>query len=90
MSDSHSRTGIICAFAAFFLWGIFPLYFKMVNYIQPLEMLCHRIVWSVVLLLILLCFSRGFGEVRTVFGSARTLFWLFVTGVLITLNWLVY
>jgi chloramphenicol-sensitive protein RarD len=62
----------------------------MVNYIQPLEMLCHRVVWSALLLLIMLYFSRGFGEIKIVFSSLRIIALLFVTGVLITSNWLVY
>lgn len=53
-------------------------------------MLCHRIVWSVFLLLMLLCFSRGFNEIKEIFKNPRTVILLFVTGSLIASNWLVY
>jgi chloramphenicol-sensitive protein RarD len=53
-------------------------------------MLCHRIVWSALFLLIPLYLLRGFGEIKRVFYSPRTLALLFVTGILITLNWLTY
>jgi chloramphenicol-sensitive protein RarD len=89
-SLSQHRIGIICAFSAFFLWGIFPIYFKTVSYIQPLEMLCHRIVWSALLLSAALYFLKGFNEVKTAFCSPRVIALLFITGVLITSNWLVY
>lgn len=53
-------------------------------------MLCHRIIWSVLLLLAALYFSRGFSELKIVFSSLRTVTLLFITGVLITLNWFTY
>ncbi|MDR1977069.1 MAG: EamA family transporter RarD [Campylobacteraceae bacterium] len=89
-SFSQQQTGIICAIAAFFLWGIFPLYFKLVSHIPPLEMLCHRIVWSAFFLAILLYFSKGLEEIKAVFRSFRTVVLLFITGALIALNWLIY
>jgi chloramphenicol-sensitive protein RarD len=89
-SFSQQQTGIICALGAFVLWGVFPVYFKLVDHIPPLEMLCHRIVWSVFFLSILLFFSRGFTEIKELFKLPLTVFLLFITGLLITLNWLAY
>jgi chloramphenicol-sensitive protein RarD len=89
-SLSQQQTGVICALGAFALWGVFPVYFKAVDYVPPLEMLCHRIVWSALLLLVLLYFSRGFGEIKEALKKPRVIALLSVTGLLIALNWLVF
>ncbi|MFV0481386.1 MAG: EamA family transporter RarD [Campylobacteraceae bacterium] len=87
---SDSTIGIICAFGAFFMWGIFPIYFKAIDYISPYEVLVHRIFWSFIMLLIILFFIKGFGKVKDIFLNRKKLIPLFITSILITSNWLIY
>ena len=50
MTDSlqETRRGVLFAMAAFFIWGLFPLYWKPLGQTPALQILCHRIVWSAV------------------------------------------
>src|SRR6185436_20999285 len=46
----RARAGVLYAGGAFFIWGIVPLYFTALHAVSPLEIICHRIVWSVAFL----------------------------------------
>ena len=52
--DDGQRTGIAYGLAAYGWWGFVPLYFKAVSHVAPLEVLAHRVLWSLVLLASLL------------------------------------
>lgn len=55
----EGRVGVAFGVAAYLWWGFVPVYFKAVAHIPALEVLAHRIVWSVLLLVILLWLKRG-------------------------------
>lgn len=76
--------------AAYGWWGLAVVYFKAVAHVQPLEVLAHRVVWSVPLLFGLLALRGRLGEVRAAFRDRRTLLILFATTLLIGSNWLIY
>lgn len=40
------REGVLCALGAYTMWGVVPIYFKAVSHVSPIEVLCHRVVWS--------------------------------------------
>ena len=91
MQDKNqAKIGFICALAAFITWGVFPIYFKQLNALSANEIVAHRIVWSVLLLFLLLKFSRKLGAAKKILGNKKTAFWLFVTGLLIGANWWIY
>lgn len=69
------------------IWGLFPLYFKVLGAVTPLEILAHRIVWSFVLLLTLVSFRGMLPGFINVFRSPLLLRSLAITTVLITINW---
>jgi len=79
---------VIYGVAAYGLWGIFPLYFRAVSHVPTLEVLCHRIIWSAVLLLALVALRRDWPAVRQSLRSPRTLLTLCTTTLLIGGNWL--
>ncbi|MFZ4858283.1 MAG: EamA family transporter RarD [Desulfuromonadaceae bacterium] len=90
-SDTASaRSGVLYALIAYTTWGATPLYFKSLAGVKPLEVLAHRIVWSVALLLILTVTMRSFGRIRQVFRQPRLVATLALTTLLITSNWPVY
>ena len=84
------RAGFAYAVAAFVFWGFVPVYFKAVRHVAPLEVLAHRIVWSVPLVAVLITLSRGWGALAVVVRSPRILRMLFASAVLVAINWLTF
>ena len=89
-SASSTRTGLLYGLAAYGAWGLFPLYFKLIEHVPPWQIVAHRIIWSVALLAILLCVRRQWADVRHALRSARTMAALAATTVLIGGNWFVF
>jgi len=75
---------------AYTLWGVMPLYFKAVAHVPAVEIVAHRILWSLVLLAGLATVWRKWPAIRKALTTARVAMILAVTTVLIGLNWLVY
>lgn len=88
--EERTRNGLIAAFLAYFLWGILPIYFKLVQYVPTLEVLAHRVIWAVPFGALIIAARKQWPEVRRVFADKRTLGLLSVTAAIIAGNWLVY
>lgn len=86
--DERAR-GLAYALAAYLSWGMLPIYFKALGGVPPVEVLAHRVVWSVLLLAVLIAFRGGPGAFRTPFSRGRIPL-LALTTLLIATNWLVY
>ena len=89
-STQDCRRGLAYALSAYGLWGLLPLYFYSLHTVGSLEILCHRVVWSVVFLVGLLALK---GELRTalrLIADRRTLRPLLLSTALICGNWLLY
>jgi chloramphenicol-sensitive protein RarD len=84
------RVGVATGLAAYFLWGMFPLYFPLLEPAGGLEIVAHRIAWSLVFIGLLLTVRRGWPQVRAALTDRRTLLVLSVAAVLIVINWLVF
>jgi chloramphenicol-sensitive protein RarD len=83
------RTGILSAALAFFLWGLFPLYFHALHTVPPLQILAHRILWSLLFLLIVLAVRRQWGWLAIV-RKPRVIASFVASAFLLSANWLVY
>jgi chloramphenicol-sensitive protein RarD len=82
--------GLTLAVLAYSIWGIFPLFFSYLNHVSPVEVLSHRIIWSLVATFSLaLVLGRG-RLLRKALLQKTTLIWLGVSSLLIAVNWLVY
>jgi len=90
MSREDFRKGVAYGVAAYGMWGLFPIYFKALSGIPALEVLAHRIVWSVVLLVPLVLVRGQWTELRRVISSKKTLATLILTTVLIAVNWYLF
>ncbi|QKG29428.1 EamA family transporter RarD [Campylobacter sp. RM16187] len=88
--ENETKAGIIYGLSAFILWGLFPIYFKQLHELGFAEIVAHRIIWSVLFLYILLKFSKKLSEAKRFFTNKKTAFLLFISGVLIALNWSIY
>ncbi len=83
--DVWLRTGLAAGIGAYLLWGLFPLYWPLLEPAGPVEILAHRIVWSLVFLAALLALGSGFRWVRTL--DRRQVGLLTIAAALITVNW---
>jgi chloramphenicol-sensitive protein RarD len=88
--ESVSRTGLAYGLAAFAFWGLVPVYFKAVASVSALEVLAHRVVWSLVILAGLVAVRRQLPAVRAVLADARTVAALVATTGLIAGNWYLF
>jgi len=83
------KTGLLYALVSYGVWGVFPLYWKMLLHVPPQQILAHRIVWSLLFLLIILAWRRDKTFIQYL-SSPRTLGTLVLTGALIGGNWFTY
>ncbi|RGC68503.1 putative DMT superfamily transporter inner membrane protein [Micromonospora sp. MW-13] len=84
------RLGYLYGLGAYLLWGFFPLYFKLLEPAGPVEILAHRIVWSVVFVALLLAALRNVGFLRALARRPRALAGIAAAAALIALNWGTY
>ena len=88
--DERARRGLWFGLAAYGLWGVLPIYFKALETVPPVDIVAHRIIWSLPFLALLLSFAAGWRQVREALASRRTLALLLLTATLIAINWLLY
>ena len=84
------RRGYLYGLAAYTSWGFFPFYFKHLRPSAPVEILAHRIVWSVVFIAAVLTVLRRWGSVAKLTRSRRKLAGIGLCAVLIAGNWATY
>ena len=87
---SESRRGLILGAAAYVLWGAFPLYWPLLEPAGALEILAHRILWSVVTMGVLLLAVRRTSQLRALVADRRVLLLLTVAALTVTVNWATY
>ena len=84
------RVGVLTGLAAYLLWGLFPLYFPLLEPAGGVEIVAHRIVWSLLFVAVLLTVVRSWTQVRAAVADLRTLGVLALAAALIVVNWLVF
>lgn len=87
---SESRAGIAFGVAAYAWWGFVAAYFKLVASVAPLEILAHRIIWSVAVLAVIVAALRRWPDLRRVLHDRRALLLLVVSTLLIAANWFIF
>lgn len=87
---SVSRIGLLHAVFACLFWGVMPIYFKLLQSVPSLEIVAHRIIWSVPLLLIIIWFRKSFPALREIWRDRKTRFFLLLSSCLLAGNWLIY
>jgi chloramphenicol-sensitive protein RarD len=84
------RSGVASGLAAYGMWGLFPLYFPLLEPAGGLEIVAHRVLWSLVFIAGLLTVVRRWSLVRAVVADRRTMLVLLGAALLIAVNWLVF
>ena len=87
---SAAQVGVICAIAAYSMWGVAPVYFKQLMVLPAAEILMHRVIWSVVLLVGFIAALKQWPKVGAAFRNKRVMQILFVAGLLLGANWLLF
>ncbi len=82
--------GALAAATCYLAWGLFPIYWKQFPDVGAVELIAHRHLWSLVFVLAVMGFGRGFGDLRDALKSRSALRWHGLSGALLTVNWLVY
>lgn len=89
-SPEPQRGGLAPGIAAYLLWGLMPLYFPLLEPAGAVEVIAHRVVWSLLFCLLLLAVTRGGRAFVSTLREPRTVGTLAVASVLLAVNWLVY
>lgn len=75
---------------AYGLWGTFPLYFALLAKVPPIEVVAHRVIWSLLFLVLLLSLTRGWGALREALRARRAVALLALAAVFLSINWVTY
>nr|WP_240953378.1 EamA family transporter RarD [Sneathiella chinensis] len=81
---------MLAGLGAFTCWGVFPLYFRELGAFSALEIIAHRIVWSLLLVLLIILVTGRFAKVRAAFSNRSVLAIFSASTVLIAINWLTF
>lgn len=87
---SKNKLGLLFGVSAYSLWGAFPLYWPLLEPANPLEIVSHRAVWTLVFCFIVLAATRALSSTLSTLKRPEIVVKLFLTSLLISINWLVY
>ena len=88
--DNHPRAGLAFGLAAYGLWGVLPIYFEAIRAVPAVDIVAHRVLWSLPFLAVLVAVGGGRAKVRAAIRRPRTIAMLTLTALLIGTNWLLY
>jgi len=86
-TNSQKLSGSIFAAAAYIIWGALPLYWMLLNNVQPFVVVSFRVLFSMAFLSVILFFSAERKEIRLVFTNKKLLFKFIASSVTIFINW---
>jgi len=84
------RKGATFAVTAYVLWGLFPLYWKLLKGVDSLELIAHRVVWSLAFVAAVCLLQGAWPTVRAAFANRRLVGLHLASGALLSINWLSY
>lgn len=90
MQDRVDNTGLWAGIAAYVIWGVFPIYFKATESIPAMEILTHRIMWSIPFGFLILVFRKQLNEVWQALKSPKTIGLLLIASIALAANWGMY
>jgi chloramphenicol-sensitive protein RarD len=83
------KKGILYGIGAYVFWGFFPIYWKQLHNVPAIQLIGHRIIWSFLLLVVVLLFTKQWTEFRATV-NAKVLRIYAIAAILIGINWLMY
>ncbi|SNS12245.1 chloramphenicol-sensitive protein RarD [Sphingomonas laterariae] len=85
-----ARRGVILAFAAYLMWGLLPLYLKQMMHVPALQIVAHRLVWSLLLLIVVVTLLGRWKGIGAALRTRGTFGMLMLSATFICFNWLIY
>jgi chloramphenicol-sensitive protein RarD len=89
MHDKKTQ-GLIYAVAAYSLWGILPVYWKLIDSVFAIEILSNRIVWAFVFTILIIAVTKQWDELKSIVRDKKQIFYIFIASILIAINWGLY
>lgn len=90
MAANRQLAGIGFGLLAYGIWGFFPLFFRQLSHVAPMDVLSNRAVWACVFVGLLLTLKRNWGKVLAVFRRPRQFAMLALAALLVGSNWLMF
>lgn len=90
MDAKQTRQGVLLALAAYFIWGIAPAYFKLIDYVPANEIFTHRVIWSFFFMVALISVSRQWPRLKNLLRTPKKILLLALSALLIGGNWLLF
>jgi len=90
VSESEKRRALFAGLSAYLIWGVSPLYFQFVGFASAVEIVAHRVVWSLPMLFAVLWFAGKVGPAFSALANKRVLWTLLATSILISINWVLF
>ena len=87
---SKNKLGLVFGVSAYGLWGLFPLYWPLLEPSNPLEIVSHRAIWTLVFCVVILAITKALKATLETLKRPKVALKLLATSVLISINWLVY
>jgi chloramphenicol-sensitive protein RarD len=84
------NTHVAYAVGAYAIWGLFPIYWRLLSHVPALQLISHRVVWSWLILAVAVIATRRWRDFRRAAATPRALLVYLGTAILISINWLVY
>jgi chloramphenicol-sensitive protein RarD len=84
------KKGLLFALGAYFIWGLFPIYWKTIQHVPALQLIGHRIVWSFLLLMLILSVGGNIKGLAAKMTDLKILRIYALAALLIGVNWLLY
>ncbi|WP_199609730.1 EamA family transporter RarD [Flocculibacter collagenilyticus] len=85
--SAEQKKGAIFAIAAYVMWGLAPIYFKLIDSIDAIEILVHRVVWSSALLVVFMLVAKHWSKVQVMLRQPKQLAVLALSACLLGFNW---
>lgn len=90
MNDKAVKSGVLFAIAAYTMWGVAPMYFKLLGQVPAMEILMHRIIWSVIVLTLLVVVTGKAQKVKQAILNPKVMQVLLISGILLAANWFIF
>lgn len=82
--------GILYGIGAYLMWGFFPIYFKALQVVPPLQILFHRVAWSFIFLALIIFLRREWRSLWSAISKPKVIAVYFIAALLLAVNWLTY
>jgi chloramphenicol-sensitive protein RarD len=88
--NDKTKYGLICGLSSYMIWGVLPIYWKLVKNVPAYEILAHRIFWSFVLVGMVVMLRGEHSKLKAIFRDRKSLACIAACSVLITFNWFLF